>query len=592
MVHGCTLPMERRDPLRARQRPDQGLRRRVVKADSLSRAAREGRRAARAQACLRQGGQGDSLRRGRPRLRDVPRPLRRPDQGRDPGAGARARQDDRPRGLRPRRPDRPCLLRHALLARPAEGLRRRLRRACGGAREDGARGHRPLRVADARAARCALPSRWSASHQHDALPRRGRRRRRSGPAAAGEEGQRQGGEDGRRARLVAAHRVRPDRVRGHVPGACARGGRGEGAGPPDRRAGAGGGRRRHGPHGAARAERLRLAQDEEAEGQSALRLESEGEGLMPRPIWSGSLSFGLVNVPVKLMSATRDLGVHFNQLHEKDNSRIEVRRVCTEENEEVSWEEVARGYEMESGEIVMLTDEELDAADPKKTRTIDIEAFVDLEEIDPVFYDHPYYLVPDSNEAAVRAYHLLRTVMERSGQVAIARFVLRTKEYLVAVRTRGDSITLTTMLFHDEVRSADDVGIDKLPKAKPKEVEQAVKLVKALQRDFDPANYEDDHRKRLLALVDKKRKGQEIAIPDEPETPKAVPDLMAALEASIQRMKSGGRKALAADAAAESGDPSALKRLPKKDLLARAKEAEIEGTSKMTKDELVEALTA
>jgi DNA end-binding protein Ku len=313
---------------------------------------------------------------------------------------------------------------------------------------------------------------------------------------------------------------------------------------------------------------------------------------MPRPIWSGSLSFGLVNVPVKLMSATRDLGVHFNQLHEKDKSRIEVRRVCTEENEEVPWEEVARGYELESGELIMLTDEELEAADPKKTRTIDIEAFVDLEEIDPVFYDHPYYLVPDSNEAAVRAYHLLRTVMERSGQVAIARFVLRTKEYLVAVRTRGEAITLTTMLFHDEVRSPDEVGIDKLPKAKPKEVDQAVQLVKALQRDFDPANYEDEHRKRLLALIDKKRKGQEIEIPDEPETPKPVPDLMAALEASIQRMKSGGRQALAAEAAAGTNDAAALKRLPKKDLLARAKEAEIEGTSKMTKDELVEALTS
>src|SRR4051812_42964904 len=241
----------------------------------------------------------------------------------------------------------------------------------------------------------------------------------------------------------------------------------------------------------------------------------------------------------------------------------------------------------------MLTDEELEAADPKKTRTIDIEAFVDLEEIDPIFYDHPYYLVPDSNEAAVRAYHLLRTVMERSEQVAIARFVLRTKEYLVAIRTRGDAITLTTMLFHDEVRSPDDVGIDGLPQAKKAEVDQAVTLVKSLQRDFDATNYDDEHRKRLLAIVDKKRKGQEIEIPDEPETPKPVPDLMAALEASIQKMKSGGRKALEADAAAaaDQNEAAALKRLPKKDLLARAKEAEIDGRSQMSKDELVEALT-
>jgi DNA end-binding protein Ku len=307
-------------------------------------------------------------------------------------------------------------------------------------------------------------------------------------------------------------------------------------------------------------------------------------------MWSGSLSFGLVNVPVKLMSATRDLGVHFNQLHEKDKSRIEVRRVSSASGEEVPWEEVARGYELESGEVVMLTDDELDAADPKKTRTIDIEAFVDIEEIDPIFFDHPYFLVPDSNEAAVRAYHLLRKVMERSGQVAIARFVLRTKEYLVAVRARGDAISLTTMRFHDEVRAPDEVGIDKLPKAKKAEVDHAVQLIKALQTDFEPAAYEDEHRKRLLAIIEQKRKGQEIEIPDEPEAPKAVPDLMAALEASIQRMKKGGRKALDAEAAAQGDDPAALKRLPKKDLLARAKERQLEVSSKMTKDELVDAL--
>jgi DNA end-binding protein Ku len=266
---------------------------------------------------------------------------------------------------------------------------------------------------------------------------------------------------------------------------------------------------------------------------------------MARPIWSGSLSFGLVNVPVKLMSATKDLGVHFNQLHEKDKARIEVRRVCSAENEEVPWEEVARGYELESGDVVMLTDAELEAADPKKTRTIDIEAFVEQDEIDPIFYDHPYFLVPDSNEAAVRAYHLLRAVMERSGRVAIARFVLRTKEYLVAVRPRGNAITLTTMRFHDEVRSPDDVGIDKLPKAKKAQVDSAVQLVKSLQTDWEPSNYEDEHRKRLLAIIERKRKGKTIEIPDEPKAPAAVPDLMAALEASIQKMKKGGREALA-----------------------------------------------
>src|SRR3954453_11273393 len=254
------------------------------------------------------------------------------------------------------------------------------------------------------------------------------------------------------------------------------------------------------------------------------------------------------------MSATRDLSVRFNQLHEKDKSRIEVRRVCTKEGEEVPWEEVARGDEVENGEVLMLTDEELQAADPKKTPTIDIEAFVDIEEIDPIFFDHPYFLVPDSNEAAVRAYHLLRKVMDRSGKVAIARFVLRTKEYLVAVRPRGNAISLTTMRFHDEVRHPGDVGVDGLPKAKKAQVDQAVKLIKSLQTEFDPSNYEDAHRKALLKIIERKRKGQEIEIPDEPETPTAVPDLMAALEASIERMKKGGRKALEADAAVEGGD--------------------------------------
>jgi DNA end-binding protein Ku len=311
---------------------------------------------------------------------------------------------------------------------------------------------------------------------------------------------------------------------------------------------------------------------------------------MARPIWSGSLSFGLVNVPVKLLSATRDLGVHFNQLHEKDKSRIEVRRVCTKENVEVPWEEVARGYELDDGEVVMLTDEDLEAADPKKTRTIDIEAFVDLGQIDPVYFDHPYFLVPDSNEAAVRAYHLLREVMDRSGRVAIARFVLRTKEYLVAVRARGEAISLTTMRFHDEVRGAGDVGVEKPAKAKKAEVDRAVTLVEALKTDFDATRYEDEHRKRLLAIIERKRKGQEIEIPAEQETPAAVPDLMAALEASIERMKKGGRQALAAEAASEGGDAAALKRLPKRELLERAKERDIEGRSSMSKDELAEAL--
>jgi DNA end-binding protein Ku len=300
-----------------------------------------------------------------------------------------------------------------------------------------------------------------------------------------------------------------------------------------------------------------------------------------------------VNVPVKLMSATRDLGVHFNQLHEKDNSRIEVRRVCTAENEEVPWEEVARGYELESGELIMLTDDELDAADPKKTRTIDIEAFVDLEEIDPVFYDHPYYLVPDSNEAAVRAYHLLRTVMERSGQVAIARFVLRTKEYLVAVRTRGDSITLTTMLFHDEVRPTKDVDTGGRKPAKA-QLDAAVKLVEALAADWDPEEYRDCYRERLLDVIERKRKGKKIVAPKSGrDAGGPPPDIMAALKESLERARSGeGFDRDDGDADGDGGNGGgALSDLSRDELYERAQNEDVPGRSSMTRDELIEALS-
>src|SRR3954453_9480505 len=178
---------------------------------------------------------------------------------------------------------------------------------------------------------------------------------------------------------------------------------------------------------------------------------------MPRPLWSGSLSFGLVNAPVRLFSAARDLDFHFNELHEKDSARIEQRRFCSEEDEEVMWEEIARSFDLD-GKQVVVTDEELGSVQPRKPRTIDIEAFVDLAEVDPVYFDHPYFLVPaGDSEGTVRAYRLLVQAMESEDRVALGRFVMRTKEYLVAVRVREGALALTTMLFHDEVRPAKGV---------------------------------------------------------------------------------------------------------------------------------------
>ncbi len=207
---------------------------------------------------------------------------------------------------------------------------------------------------------------------------------------------------------------------------------------------------------------------------------------MARSLWTGSLSFGLVNVPVRLVSAVRDLDLHFRQIHEKDDTPIETHRVCSKEGKEVPYEEIGNEYEG-----VVVTDEELSAADPAKTRTIDIESFVELDEIDPIYFDHPYYLVPaGETDGTVRAYRLLAGVMEKTGRAALGRFVLRTKEYLVAIRVRDGALALTTLRFHDEVREPDGIpGAG--GRTKPKEVKEAVKLIEALSADWDPAHYED-----------------------------------------------------------------------------------------------------
>jgi DNA end-binding protein Ku len=260
---------------------------------------------------------------------------------------------------------------------------------------------------------------------------------------------------------------------------------------------------------------------------------------MPRSLWNGSLSFGLVNVPVALFSAVSDEGVHFRQLHEKDGAPIETRRYCSDEDVEVPWEEIVHGYEVSKGKWVTLTDEELAAAEPRKTRTIDIEEFVDLAEIDPIHFDHPYFLVPPDGEGAARAYRLLVEVMKESDRAAIGRFVLRTKEYLVALRVRDDALTLTTMLFHDEVRPTKGIAPSKSKRTAPskKEVDQAVRLIEALSEEFDPSAYRDRHRERLLKIIRDKKKGRKVKLPEREDEPKAVPDLMAALEESLERAK-------------------------------------------------------
>jgi DNA end-binding protein Ku len=260
---------------------------------------------------------------------------------------------------------------------------------------------------------------------------------------------------------------------------------------------------------------------------------------MARSLWSGSLSFGLVNVPVALYSAVRDRQVHFRQIHEKDGSPIVMRRVCAAEDREVDWEEIVRGYEVSSGKWVLLNDEELAAAAPRKTKTIDIDRFVELDEVDPIYFDHPYWLVPTGGEGAARAYALLLEVMRRSERAALGRFVLRTKEYLVLIRDRDGALSLTTLLFDDEVRPDAEVAKTLAKgRASRKEVDNAIALIEELGERFDPSAYRDEHRAHLRAIIKRKQKGQKIEAPAEAEEPQeAPPDLMAALERSLAAVR-------------------------------------------------------
>jgi DNA end-binding protein Ku len=260
---------------------------------------------------------------------------------------------------------------------------------------------------------------------------------------------------------------------------------------------------------------------------------------MPRSIWSGAISFGLVNVPVKLYSAVSRKTVRFHQLNSETGHRIAQKRVDSVTEEEVPYDKIIKGFELTKERYVVVTPEELDSIAPEKTRAIDIEDFVDLEDIDPIFYDHPYYLVPD--KGAGKAYALLLEAMRESGKVAIARVVLRSKEQLVAIRpAAGDVLTMETMIFHDEVVPADE--LDDVPDAKDlktsdRELKMAQQLIDSLSSDFEPQKYHDEYREKVLELIEAKAEGQEIAIQPQDEEPQEVPDLMAALEASLAAVK-------------------------------------------------------
>jgi DNA end-binding protein Ku len=263
---------------------------------------------------------------------------------------------------------------------------------------------------------------------------------------------------------------------------------------------------------------------------------------MARAIWSGTISFGLLNVPVRLFSAVARRNIALREIRESDNSRIKHKRVAEGTDEEVPYENIVKAYELTPGQYVPLSKDEMSALAPEKTRAIDVQDFVDIEEIDPMYFDSPYYLGPA--DGAEKAYSLLAAAMESSGKAAISRFVFRNKEHLAAIRASDGVLTLTTMRFHDEVvppGDLDDALPDKKPKVAKREQQMAEQLIDSLSTEFEPDAYKDEYREQLLALIEQKAEGKEIVAP-EAETPKATkaPDLMAALEESIAAVKEKG----------------------------------------------------
>ncbi len=265
---------------------------------------------------------------------------------------------------------------------------------------------------------------------------------------------------------------------------------------------------------------------------------------MARAIWSGAISFGLVNVPVKLYSATSPKTVRFHQISGKTGARIKQKRVDSSTGEEVSFEDIVKGYELSPDHYVLIDPDELEALDPKATRTIDIEDFVDLDQIDPIYYDHTYYLAPAPGGA--KPYRLLLDAMKASGKVAIGRLVLRTKQQLCALRPAGDALALSTMLFGDEVLKPDRLDdLDQVAETETTERElgMAQQLIDTLSGEFDPSHYKDEYRDRVLSLIERKAAGEEIAAVPQAEEETPAPDLMAALEASLAAVRSGSSDA-------------------------------------------------
>ncbi len=340
---------------------------------------------------------------------------------------------------------------------------------------------------------------------------------------------------------------------------------------------------------------------------------------MARPTWKGSISFGLVNVPVQLYTAVRSQDIRFRQLHGKTRARVKQQRIDVETGEEVDYDDLVKGYETEDGRYVIVDPDELRQLDPEASELIDIQDFVELADIDPLYYERPYYLAPNG-KAAAKPYRLLVDAMTREGKVAIASFVMRNKEYLAAIRAHDGLLILSTMHHADEVVDPADLDVEGLigdVEVREREVEMAQRLIDSLVTDFDPDAYEDTYRQRLLEFLEAKAEGQDIELPEVERDRGGVIDLTAALEQSLERSgrgERGGRRRGGRDEESGTGagagtrggrrdrgaraegqsSPAAgsYADLTRDELYELAQERDIPGRSSMSKRDLVAALEA
>jgi len=294
----------------------------------------------------------------------------------------------------------------------------------------------------------------------------------------------------------------------------------------------------------------------------------------PRAMWKGAISFGLVTIPVAVYPATEEKSLRFNQLHDGDMGRIRYKRVCSVDGEEVDFEHIVKGYEVEKDRYVVITDEDLDAVPVESSRAIDIQQFVELDEIDPILFKKSYYLVPD--ETGAKAYALLRKALTEENKVGIAKVSFRDKEHLAALRFKDDVFVLETMYWPDEIRAAEFETLDPDSKVRPNEVEMAKQLIESLSEPWDPERYKDEYREALLEIVEKKLAGEPIEAPAE-AAPARVVDLMEALKASVaaakERTPARGPKRPARKTAKKPAakKPAAKKAAAKKPAAARKK---------------------